>query len=58
MTGNSSEFKTISFGPVFISPQFHRKGLGKELITHSIEVAQEMGYSAITTLGYPYPYEP
>lgn len=49
--------KTISFGPVFISPEFHRKGLGKELITHSIKVAKEMGYCAILTLGYPYHYE-
>jgi|SRR6056297_1307625 len=53
-----TEHKTISFGPVFISPEFHRKGLGKELITHSIEVAKELGYRAILTLGYPYHYEP
>lgn len=53
----NTEYKTISFGPVFISPEFHRKGLGKELITHSIEVAKEMGYRAILTLGYPYHYE-
>lgn len=51
-------YKTISFGPVFISPKFHRKGLGRELITHSIEGAKEMGYRAILTLGYPYHYEP
>ncbi|KAB2952735.1 N-acetyltransferase [Heliorestis acidaminivorans] len=55
---DNKEYKTISFGPVFISPEFHRKGLGKELITHSIEVAKEMGYRAILTMGYPYHYEP
>jgi len=54
---DNKEYKTISFGPVFISPEFHRKGLGKELITHSIEVAKEMGHRAILTLGYPYHYE-
>ncbi len=58
VTGDSSEYKTISFGPVFISPEFHRKGFGRKLITHSIEVAKEMGYRAILTLGYPYHYEP
>jgi predicted N-acetyltransferase YhbS len=52
------EYKTISFGPVFIEPKFHRKGLGKKLISHSIAVAKKMGYSAILTLGYPYHYEP
>ncbi|VDN47113.1 GCN5-related N-acetyltransferase [Petrocella atlantisensis] len=55
---DNKEYKTISFGPVFISPKFHRKGLGRELITHSIQVAKEMGYLAILTLGYPYHYEP
>ncbi len=49
---------TISFGPVFIAPQFHRKGLGRELITYSIERVREKGYSAIITLGYPYHYQP
>lgn len=55
---DNTEYKTISFGPVFISPELHRKGLGKELITQSIEAAKEMGYRAILTLGYPYHYEP
>lgn len=55
---DSTEFKTISFGPVFISPEYHRKGVGRKLITHSIKVAKEIGYRAITTLGYPYHYEP
>ncbi|KAL0213883.1 hypothetical protein P9112_006067 [Eukaryota sp. TZLM1-RC] len=50
--------ETISFGPVFISPALHRKGLGRKLITHSIKVARDMGHRAITTLGYPYHYEP
>ena len=55
---DNKEYKAISFGPVFISPEFHRKGLGKELITHSIEVAKEIGHHVILTLGYPYHYEP
>ena len=52
------EHKTISFGPVFISPLHHRKGLGRKLIKHSIKLAKKMGYLAIMTLGYPYHYEP
>ena len=51
----TGEFPTISFGPVFISPQYHRQGLGRELIEYSIGRAKEMGYAAILTLGYPYP---
>ncbi len=55
---NDTEYKMISFGPVFISPKYHRKGLGRKLITHSINQAKKMGYKAILTLGYPYHYEP
>lgn len=58
VSDDNTEYKTISFGPVFISQEFHRKGLGKELITHSIKAARKMGYRAIVTLGYPYHYEP
>ncbi len=54
----NGDFPTISFGPVFISPKYHRQGLGKKLITHSMDKATQMGYSAILTLGYPYHYEP
>ena len=53
-----AEYKTISFGPVFISPEYQRKGLGRKLITYSIEEAKRLGYSVITTLGYPYHYKP
>lgn len=55
---NGVEHKTISFGPVFISPSMHRLGLGRKLITYSINEARRLGYNAITTLGYPYHYEP
>ena len=54
----TQEYETISFGPVFISPEYHRKGLGRMLVTHSIKRAREMGHRAIMTLGYPYHYEP
>ncbi|MGL6104957.1 GNAT family N-acetyltransferase [Romboutsia sp.] len=52
------EHDTISFGPVCILPNLHRMGLGRQLITHSIEEAKKLGHRAILTLGYPYHYEP
>lgn len=55
---NGEEKSMISFGPVSIHPKYHRQGLGKKLITYSIEKAKELGYSGIFTLGYPYHYEP
>lgn len=55
---DGKEVDTISFGPVFIAPEWHRKGLGYKLISHSINVARELGYNAILTLGYSYHYAP
>ncbi len=55
---DGNEHNTITFGPVSILPKFHRQGLGRQLIEHSINVAKEKGYKAILTLGYPYHYEP
>lgn len=55
---DGTQIPTISFGPVFISPEHHRQGLGRKLISYSIERAKEKGHRAILTLGYPYHYEP
>ncbi len=55
---DGSEFKTISFGPMFISPDYHRKSLGRKLISHTLEKAKEAGYLGVLTLGYPYHYAP
>lgn len=55
---NNNEYETISFGPVFIHPNYHRQGFGKKLITYSINKAKELGHKAILTLGYDYHYKP
>lgn len=57
-TKEGKEHIALSFGPVSILPRMHRKGLGRKLITHSIEAAKGLDYPAILTLGYPYHYEP
>ncbi len=55
---NAEEMATITFGPVFIVPKYHRQGMGKKMITHAIEAAKRSGYKAIAILGYPYHYKP
>lgn len=55
---DGTETSTISFGPVAIHPKYHRMGLGRKLISRSIEEAKKSGHRAILTLGYPYHYEP
>ncbi len=52
------DYSTITFGPVFISPELHRKGLGRKLIAHSLEKAKEMGFNGVVILGFPHHYAP
>ncbi|MGI6665286.1 MAG: GNAT family N-acetyltransferase [Christensenellaceae bacterium] len=58
VTPKGDEVKVISFGPVGIVPELHRKGLGRRLITHSIEEARRKGHRAIIIGGFPYHYHP
>ena len=55
---DGTEYKTITFGPVSIRPEFHRQGFGRKLISHSIEEAKRLGYGAIVIGGFPYHYKP
>lgn len=48
---------TITFGPVFIAPEFQGKGFGKKLIHYTIDKANEAGHKAIIILGYPAHYK-
>lgn len=55
---DGTEYKTITFGPVSIRPDFHRQGFGRMLISHSIEQAKLQDYGAIIIGGFPYHYKP
>ncbi len=46
--------KTIlTFGPIAVDPAHQRKGLGKQLIAHSLPLAAGMGYDAVVIFGNP-----
>lgn len=55
---DNSHYPTITFGPVMISPTYQRMGLGRKLMTHSIEQAKALGYKGILVLGFPHHYRP
>ena len=55
---DGSSMDTVSFGPVSIHPDFHRRGLGRALISHSIQAAKDAGHRAIIIGGFRYHYEP
>ncbi|MBU3915182.1 N-acetyltransferase [bacterium] len=47
---------TLTFGPVSVLPEFQRKGIGSELITHSIEAVKKSMVNAIIIFGNPSNY--
>ncbi len=52
------EVPVIHLGPVSITPELHRQGLGRALITHAIERAKALGHRAIVLGGFTYHYHP
>lgn len=53
---DGTEKKILSFGPFTIHPDYQRKGYGRKLLYHSLEVAKEMGYDTVAIYGNPENY--
>ncbi|OQA29098.1 MAG: acetyltransferase [Chloroflexi bacterium ADurb.Bin344] len=50
---SGSEFPVLTFGPLAVSPEFQKQGIGSELVIHSVEKARNAGYAAIIIYGNP-----
>lgn len=51
-----AEKEILTFGPVSISPEYHRMGYGKLLMEYSFEQAVSLGYDVIVIFGSPVNY--
>ena len=49
--GNEKDI--LTFGPLSVSPEYQRKGIGKALIEHSFIKAAELGYDTVVIFGSP-----
>ena len=47
------DLPVITFGPVSVAPEFQRRGVGRALIEYTLQLAREMGYSAVFIYGDP-----
>lgn len=46
----------VSFGPFTIHPSYQRKGYGRKLLEHSLELVQKLGYDTVAIFGNPENY--
>ncbi len=53
--GNET-LETLSFGPVCVAPEYQHKGVGSQLIRHTMTLAAFLNYKAIIILGHPHNY--
>jgi putative acetyltransferase len=51
-----NKVEIVTFGPVSVLPGLQRQGIGTALISHSRQVAIEMGYKTIVIHGHPQNY--
>lgn len=47
------KYEILTFGPLAVLPEFQNMGVGRELLTFSMEKALEMGYKAVSIYGNP-----
>jgi len=47
------EKEVLSFGPVSVLPHLQKQGIGRALITHTINLARDLGFPAIFIYGDP-----
>ena len=53
---SGEEKKVLTFGPLSVLPEYQRKGIGKQLLEASFEIAEKMGYDVIVIMGDPNNY--
>ena len=50
---DETEADIITFGPLSVLPQYHKRGIGTALVHHSMQKAREMGFKAVLITGVP-----
>jgi len=50
---DENEYEVLTFGPLTVLPKYQNNGLGQALMTHSMEVARQLGYRAVIIFGHP-----
>ena len=57
VNSNRKEHNVLTFGPISVLPSHQKKGIGSKLISHTIKIAQDLGFKAIIIFGDPNYYK-
>jgi len=50
---DGTQADTVTFGPLSVLPEYHRQGIGRALVRHSMAKARGMGCGAVLIVGVP-----
>ena len=50
---DGAEHDLLTFGPISVTPELQRMGIGQALINHSLKEAARLGYRGVVIYGYP-----
>lgn len=50
---DGAKVPTITFGPLSVLLKYHKKGIGRALVEHSMDRARELDYGAVLITGVP-----
>ncbi|MDQ0219275.1 N-acetyltransferase [Peribacillus cavernae] len=53
---DKQSFEALALAPVSVKPSYQRKGIGKEMIHKSLEMARESGFKAVVVMGHEHYY--
>jgi predicted N-acetyltransferase YhbS len=54
---SNTDHTVLTFGPVSVLPKYQNKGIGSNLINHTVQLAKEMEYKAVIIYGDPEYYK-
>jgi putative acetyltransferase len=47
------KFQTLSLGPMAVSPEYQRQGIGSQMVKEGLETAKTLGYKSVIVVGHP-----
>ena len=51
--GKGAENEVITFGPLTVSPEYQKQGIGSLFVRHTLKIAKDMGFKGVIIFGNP-----